>query len=693
MEFELISKRFACYCSDNGIKELRPFQKTGIDEALEDKNLVIHAPTGSGKTLIAYARLFNAYDIIENTEKQIIYCVPLKSIAEEKYDELRQYISSLSLITGSVFKRVDPKLLKSNVIITTYEKCDSMLNHNELDPRDIALTIIDEYHVIETERGVAIEDITARVAGHSQIILMSATIPNAKEIANYLELIDKDRGASLIEETKRPVPLYKGVFISDKKVKTPKVVAYCGSDVITMGSYNDVIKFICDTMTGLSFQYGGLTRVSRFKSIVFVSSRKKAEDLAKKIRDVLKKTGKIRPHDDEFVKENVKGIDKLYRDDIASLVKWRVCYHHAGLHESDRHKIEWMFRRQEPAVIDTIVSTTTLAAGVNLPADIVIVNDIFRFNTERFKMMLMTPTEIHQMLGRAGRPGISRFGVGLLNVKSVRHLEKARTLLLSPPSNIISILKSSKRAFYKTVLTLLDIELIRKTLWFNQVGTGAITDIRDAIDQLLQWGMITEHDGEYIRTDLGEKTLLMYVNPETAYILDRNAEMIDESNPFQTFVLFASTPDVQPPYIPRQSTTVTYERSDTKTVAQIMDEWINETPEKTIIETFRIYPADLRMLIEQFEWIAAAASAITGKVSEILIGRIHHGVKEELLDLVKIKNIGRVRARVLYDAGFETVEQIANARPEDIASILNCTPKFAKSIITSAKNLIKRGVV
>lgn len=193
------------------IKELRPCQSKAIKAGLfQNKNLLVCTPTASGKTLIAELALTN------NIKKgKAIYIVPLKALANEKFKDFKKRYNHLFNITLSIgnLDSTDPYLENYDLIICTSEKLDSLIRHHCPWLNEIKTVIIDEIHLLnDISRGPTLEiliTILKKILLNVQIIALSATIGNPKELAKWLD-------AKLIIDNWRPVKLEKGVYLQGK---------------------------------------------------------------------------------------------------------------------------------------------------------------------------------------------------------------------------------------------------------------------------------------------------------------------------------------------------------------------------------------------------------------------------------------------------------------------------------------------
>jgi len=193
------------------IKELRPSQVKSIESGLlKNKNLLVCTPTASGKTLVAELALTK--NILENKGKAI-YIVPLKALANEKYKDFKKKYDSLINIALSIgdLDSADPYLDNYDLILCTSEKLDSLIRHHTPWLTKVKTVIVDEVHLMnDIGRGPTLEiliTILRQLLPNMQLIALSATIGNPKELADWLN-------AKLIVDEWRPVKLRKGTYLN-----------------------------------------------------------------------------------------------------------------------------------------------------------------------------------------------------------------------------------------------------------------------------------------------------------------------------------------------------------------------------------------------------------------------------------------------------------------------------------------------
>lgn len=197
------------------IKELRPSQKKSINKGLfEGKNLLVCTPTASGKTLVGELAIINTLTSKKSNNPICVYVVPLRALASEKYKNFQKKYPKYKIALTSGDMDSDDRYLEIyDIIITTSEKLDSLMRHHSPWLDRVKLVIIDEIHLLnDSSRGPTLEILITALRNKQeevQLIGLSATIGNAKEVANWLN-------AELVEDTWRPVELHKGIYFDGK---------------------------------------------------------------------------------------------------------------------------------------------------------------------------------------------------------------------------------------------------------------------------------------------------------------------------------------------------------------------------------------------------------------------------------------------------------------------------------------------
>ncbi|MEM2029173.1 MAG: DEAD/DEAH box helicase, partial [Candidatus Bathyarchaeia archaeon] len=350
--------------AEEGIRELFPPQADAVKAgALDGRNLLLASPTASGKTLIA--ELCALKHVLENGGK-VLYLAPLKALANEKYEEFKKYSVirkpdgrhvSVGISTGD-FDSSDPWLGKFDIIVTTNEKCDSLLRHRAPWINEITLVVADEVHLLnDVERGPTLEVVLARLMQlnpNIQVLALSATVKNHDEIAEWL-------GARAITTEWRPVKLREGILLDDE-------VQFKDGGSIKV---NRLVKDPSINLALHAVKQGG-------QALIFASSRKSAVNLSRKAApEVGALLSKSLKRSLENIAEEILSSGERTRlsDLLAELVRNGVAFHHAGLSGVHRKIIEDSFRDGK---IKVLTATPTLAFGVNLPARMVVISDYRR---------------------------------------------------------------------------------------------------------------------------------------------------------------------------------------------------------------------------------------------------------------------------------------------------------------------------
>jgi helicase len=362
-----------------GITEYRPCQSKALDAGvLEGKNLLVCTPTASGKTLVAEMALLR---IILEKKGKVVYTVPLKSLASEKYKEFKKKYSKYGVKVALSIGDLDSSdswLDKYNLIICSNEKLDSLIRHGAPWIKDVRLLVIDEIHLLnDPGRGPTLEIVITllrKLIKDLQIVALSATVGNPEEMGEWLD-------AAVVLDDWRPVRLYQGVFEGD------------GLDFFEDKEMIVVDKYIADSTLRLALD----TIRQGKQALVFCSTKKIAESTADKLSRLIKNV-KLK----ELADKSLKALTRPTRqcNQLASCLEKGIAFHHAGLVSKQRSLIEDNFRE---GLIKVICCTPTLAYGLNLPAFRVIMKGLKRY-TGRFGSDWIPVLEYHQMIGRAGRP-------------------------------------------------------------------------------------------------------------------------------------------------------------------------------------------------------------------------------------------------------------------------------------------------
>jgi len=689
---------------EHGIVELYPPQAKALPHTLNGENMVLAIPTASGKSLVAYLAIVHR---LLKEQGKAMYVVPLKALAREKYEELKLF-EKLGLKVGISTGDLDdsnPRLSRHDIIVCTSEKADSLLRHGVTWVDKVKVLVIDEIHLIhDPSRGPTLEVIISRFKAlypHTQIIALSATIKNALELSIWLN-------GKLIQSDWRPVPLREGVCLKDE------ITYENGETTHVEGSEPKSLERLVEN----SIVNGG-------QVLVFVNTRRSTVSVANKLTTIvesnLSKTGKKNL---ENILNNVKreqseltSIDKK----LFSCIQKGVAFHNAGLSSIQRRAVEQGFKDR---AIKCIVATPTLAAGVNVPAQRVIIRDLWRYDPN-FGMTPIPILEYKQQAGRAGRPRYDKYGEAITIAKNEEQKDQIfERYVLADTEPIFSklgsqaalrthLLSAIATNFVDSVESIY--EFIDSTFYAYQSDTFALKDdIDDTLQFLLSNGFVEQiNNDRFMPTLFGKRTSSLYIDPLSALQLKKALENSCKKEPTSLSFIHAvcSTPDVRSLYLrgsdtwveekaeqsrgefllePPVSSNEEYEwfLSDLKT-ASLLEDWIEEIVEDKIITKYNVGPGDIHNIVEMAQWLLHAAREFArmynfdcvSDISDLLL-RVQYGCKKELLNLVSLKGIGRVRARALFGEGFKTIGDLRGVPLKRIAEVKTIGELIAKNIKT-----------
>ena len=259
------------FLKNEGFSELYPPQAQSVESGLTDgQSVLVSAPTASGKTLIATIAMIS---YLSKNSGKVVYLSPLRALASEKFSEFKKLEKvpigkkiKIGISTGD-FENVDKNLEKSDVLILTNERMDSLIRHGPEWIDEIGLVIADEVHLIgDQDRGPTLEMILTKMKkldSKPQIVGLSATITNADEISEWLD-------STLVENNWRPVPLSEGVYDN-------------GGVTMHDGKYYEIDP----TLRGPPVDLGAESVKNGGQSLLFAETRTRSASLATKASDVI----------------------------------------------------------------------------------------------------------------------------------------------------------------------------------------------------------------------------------------------------------------------------------------------------------------------------------------------------------------------------------------------------------------------
>jgi helicase len=688
-----------------GFRSFNPMQAHAIREGfLQAHSVVVAAPTASGKTLLAFLSI--AKNFLEKGRKAV-YIVPLKALANEKYDELSQAFEHMNARVGistGDFDSSSENLRNYDVIVVTSEKMDSLLRHKAPWISEIGLAVADEIHLInDDDRGATLEVVLTKLLRQNiGIIGLSATIPNGEEVARWLN-------AKLITHDYRPVPLSLGICAGSKLYL--KGAGGKQGEKLGEKPVEELVER-CISSKPATWGAAGKENSRGGQALVFVSTRRGAESYAKAIARITSKflgeEERTRLND---ISRKVLGPSPTSQcRDLAHCISLGVAFHHAGVKNEQRKLIEQAFKKEH--LLKAIACTTTLAMGVDYPASWVIVRDAKRFNG--FSSEFIPKLEMQQMLGRSGRPRYDKEGIGVIACQQRDRREVESKYVYGPLENIYSKLGSEPalRAHCLALLAASDCRdykslfgFFNSTFFALQYGSAEelYERIEKVVSQLKDLDFVRERPGGVlVATPTGRRTSELYIDPLSAGALIDFARKCPEApaKDFDYLLALTQATELRPLVNVRRNEEqalwdgawAVLEESpagfqgDAEALAKyktakLLNSWANEASEDEILKAFDVPPGILRARVSNAEWLAYSLSELAFMLNLPLVSRnarlvqrrIKHGVKEELLELCTIRGIGRMRARRLFAAGIKTVKDYSAAGKDRITEILRTT--------------------
>lgn len=397
-------------------KALNRVQSRVFNTAFEsDENMLLCAPTGAGKTNVAMLTMLQQIGQYRDERTgeldldsfKIIYVAPMKALVQEMVtnfgNRLQPYGIKVAELTGDR-QLTKAQIAETQIIVTTPEKWD-IITRKATDrsyTNLVRLIIIDEIHLLHDERGPVLESIVSRTIRnieqtqeHVRLVGLSATLPNYVDVASFLR-VDQKTGMFFFDNSYRPCPL-RTQYIGITEKKSLKKF-----QVMNEICYDKVIE---------EAEKGGS---ERNQMLIFVHSRKETARTAKALRDLaLEKDtiGKILRQDAASREILQTEAQTTKNADLQDILPYGFAIHHAGMNRADRTLVEDLFADGH---VQVLVSTATLAWGVNLPAHTVIIKGTQVYSPEKGRWVELSPQDVLQMLGRAGRPQFDTFGEGII---------------------------------------------------------------------------------------------------------------------------------------------------------------------------------------------------------------------------------------------------------------------------------------
>lgn len=387
---------------DKNVKEykgfsLDPFQQEALERLHEGDSILVSAPTGAGKTLIAEYAMEHCLE----AGKEIIYTAPIKALSNQKFRQFsEQFGDDVGIMTGDV--TINPE---ATAIIMTTEVFRNTIFEDPSRLENVRYCIFDEVHYMDDEmRGTVWEESIIFAPQHIRFICLSATIKNLPGLSDWMNEI-RDYDTSVIKHFDRPVPLKKRFYVPKKgfaDINRLKKLYHSRSRKnqrsLSRSQRNKWENKLLDH----------LDENNQYPALFFVFSRKGCQKKAARHTDrqllSQSESDRARALFDQYA-EKLDLHQSRNCDQLRELTSRGIAYHHAGLLPSLKDVVERMFTE---GLIKLMIATETFALGINMPARSVIFESLEKYDGT--EMRYMKSREFNQMAGRAGRRGMDEVG-------------------------------------------------------------------------------------------------------------------------------------------------------------------------------------------------------------------------------------------------------------------------------------------
>lgn len=697
---------------------LYKWQEECISLGISAPNLVFSAPTSAGKSLVAEVLLVNS---ILRTGLKGIFVLPYVSIVVEKLKYLTALFgpkTATNLRIGGMYSQVSISIDDVDLVICTIEKANGLINKLiEEDKVDIiSCIVVDELHMLGTEsRGYLLElMLTKLMIVHPDISIvgMSATLPNLKDLANWLQArlyVTNYRPVELVEYIKVQDVIYDTKGIPVRKLQADQKVA------IKMGDPDFLIPIVFEVIS------------AGHSCLVFCSTKRECENACKNLSRLMQTDNTYLPQElveqrnvlVQELNQSPSGLDPV----LAVSIRNGFGYHHSGLLVEERWLLEDAFRN---GVLNCICATSTLASGVNLPARRVI------FRSPYISRNFLCSKEYKQMSGRAGRRGLDDQGESIIMCEQ-KDFEKCKTLVMAKHKPLESCLGEEeclKRAILEVVASRIvkspdDLAAyIQKTLLYHHSTVSrerAMNSALDIIQFLILNDFIDFKNGEYVPFRLANATLASSLSPGEALCVSK--ELYRDVSKFclldDFHIIYHCTPaffnqinhkwermsdiygvlqgsyqavaqvvGISGGYLQKLSMGGRAVTDDDRYLthvrffnALVIDDLISEVPINKLIEKYDMGNSG-RGSIQSLQTLASSYCGMVRIFCErmglknlsVLVGlnqdRLAFGVEAEIISLAKIPGFDRAKARLLYNAGFKTPLSISKAGTQELFLVL-----------------------
>lgn len=708
--------------AQSGIKSLLPIQEKAVRDhgALTGNNLLLFSPTSSGKTFVGEMAAVK----MARKERKVLYLVPQKALAEEKYREFRKKYEDLEIevvVSTRDRKTYDHRIRRGHfhIAVVVYEKMQNLLVATPSLLEKIGLVVIDELQMIgDPERGANLELLLTKIklaTNPPQLIGLSAVLGNSRHLADWL-------GAEFCEETKRPVELRKGTVLRGAFKYLEHNSGAEGEEQLAKVARKAKDRQVLRALVSSFYSAGEQT-------LVFCKTKLEC------IQTALTMAKGIKGKPAQGALADIRELEESRGKEILTeLLSSGVAYHNSDLDWDQRDVIERHFRSGE---IKVLCATSTLAMGINMPARNVII-DPERWDRDQYGNWMTRPilqAEFENMSGRAGRLGFGEaFGRAIIVVSGqFREMSFQDIFIRGDLEDIEPTLDRGDLADHALNLVASTIcrttDEVRDTLLSSFTGqyrwkTGIVrnrfhSDLRDAIRRCIDGGVLRIGTDDTLEvTGLGQVAASKAIPVKTAiHLADfarRHVEHAHDVSVFEILCSLICNEEGDSNYINLSTEEynsgrylqilkeavanlhrgakgrlgkvfslhyLEYERTQRVKKTLLLHEWVQDVPTTDIEDRYHTYTGTIINLAREFSWLAEALADIAKlcawqeeevKRIRTLAGQLVHGVPEEGVDLseIRVRGLGRARIVKLYSEGFFTIEDILRAEQEQVAKLV-----------------------
>nr|XP_006817545.1 PREDICTED: helicase SKI2W-like [Saccoglossus kowalevskii] len=429
--------------------ELDVFQKQAILRLENHESVFVAAHTSAGKTVVAEY----AIALAEKHMTRTVYTSPIKALSNQKFRDFKNTFGDVGLLTGDVQIRSE-----ASCLIMTTEILRSMLYNGSDVIRDLEWVIFDEVHYInDAERGVVWEEVLIMLPNHVKLILLSATVPNTMEFADWIGRT-KQKQIFVISTLKRPVPLEHFLYTGNSsKTSNEKFLLVDANRTFLTTGYQKAVNAKKERESKAKSGFGAkgvrrgdpkqeknvwlsliemLRKSDGLPVVAFTFSKRKCDENASQLTSLDLTTSSEKNDIHIFIQkcvQRLKGTDRQLPQvrHMQELLKRGVGVHHSGILPILKEVIEMLFQR---GLVKLLFATETFAMGVNMPARTVVFDNIRKHDGTAFRDLL--PGEYIQMAGRAGRRGLDTIGTVIILCKGdVPEMADLHKMMVGRPSD------------------------------------------------------------------------------------------------------------------------------------------------------------------------------------------------------------------------------------------------------------------